>query len=193
MWQSLEQLGADRWTCIGLQIALDSQARRCFINIPYYYGALLITALGNNGSTQQLWSSDANQPSLSRAMGHSQKSIYLGKHSIYTQAQGMRKAVQEAGTLCLLLETGCLGAQMLLTILGPPCTKHRDVVGPGLFVDLPSPDCEGCTRAATPGSQVLPFLFPRLCQTGRAGREGMWLVINSVLPRHFCGCSSCKI
>lgn len=101
---------ADGQTCIGLQIALDSQAQRCFINIPYYFSALLITALGNNGSTQQLWSSDTNQPSLRGAMGHSQKSIYLGKHSIYTQAQGMREALEEARPWCLLLGNALPGS-----------------------------------------------------------------------------------
>lgn len=188
LWRSPEQLGADRWTCIGLQIALDSQARRCFINIPYYYVALLITALGNNGSTQQFWSSDANQPSLREAMGHSQKSIYLGKHSIYTQAQGMHEALEEAMSCCLLLATCCLGAQMLLTVLSPPCTQHGIMEEPGLSADLSSPHCEGCTRAAT-----LPFLLTWLCQTDRASREGMGLWVNLVLPRHSCGCSSCKI
>ena len=155
-----------------MQIALDSQARRCFINIPYYYGALLITTLGNNGSTQQLWSSDANQPSLRRAMGHSQKSIYLGKRSIYTQAQGMRKALEEAGPWCLLLATRCVGARMLLTLLGPPHTQCSDMAGPVLSTGLPSPRCEGCTRAATPGIRSafpLPLAVPD--GQGRQGRK----------------------
>lgn len=108
--RSPEQVKADRWTCIGLWIALDSQARRCFINIPYYYSALLITTLGNNGSTQQLWSSDANQPSLHGAMGRSQKSIYLGKHNIYTQAMEMHRSTEEAGLWCLFLVACCLEA-----------------------------------------------------------------------------------
>lgn len=106
---------AGRGTCLGLQIALDSQARRCFINIPYYYGALLITALGNNGSTQQLQSSDANQLSLRGATGHSQKSSYLGKHSICARAQAMCEALEDARLwgrfwLAALTQSGDVGA-----------------------------------------------------------------------------------
>lgn len=172
LWRSPEQLRADRQTCIGLQIALDSQAWRCFINIPYYYGALLITALGNNGSTQQLWSSDANQPSLRGAMGRSQKSIYLGKHSIYTQAQGMREALEEAGLCCLLLAMHCSGARMLLAIPSPPCTQYGDVAGPGLFAGLPSPHCQGCTKAATLGIRSYLSSSPGCARrAGQAGKE----------------------
>lgn len=160
-------------TCISLQIALDSQAWRCFINILYYYGALLITTLGNNGSTQQLWSSDAKQPSLRGAMGHSQKSIYLGKRSIYAQAQGMREALEEAEPWCLLLATYCLGAQMLLTILDSPHTRYGDVAWPRLPAELPSPRSEGCVRTATPG--IRSCLSSSLSGARQAGKEcGLW-------------------
>lgn len=84
-------------------------------------------------------------------MGCSQKSIYLGKHSIYTQAQGMHEALDEAGPWCVLLAMHCLGARVLLTILDPPRTKFGDVAGPDLSTELPSPHWEGCTRVVTLG------------------------------------------
>lgn len=44
-----------------------------------------------------------------------------------------------------------------------------------------------------PWESGLAFPLPPAVPDGQAGREGAWLVVNSVLPRQSCDCSSCKI
>lgn len=89
----------------------------------------------------------------------------------------------------LLLGMCSLEAQMLLSILGSPHTQHGDVLG---HRPLPHPIVRD-VQELQPRASSSACALPKLCQMGRAGREGTWLVVNLVLPRRSCGCSSCKI
>lgn len=105
-------------------------------------------------------------------MGHSQKSVYLGKHSVCTQAQGMHEALEEARPWCLPLGMCSLEAQMLLSILVSPLTQYRDVLA---HRPLPHPivrDVQELQPWVSGSACVLPSCARWAGQEGK--ERGLW-------------------
>lgn len=100
------------------------------------------------------------------------KASIWGSIAFTHKPRGCVKPWRKPGRGACSLAMHCLGAWMLLTILGPHHTQHGDVVGPSLSTDLPSSHCERCTRATTLGIRSCLSSSPSCARrTGRQGRS----------------------